>query len=159
MASVIKEVPVFRAPQINEDETLLMFDTTRTGQSYVGESTTLGKRYTIDMLLDEPGDSCTRILILNTKTLRSSDVTEHFADAWLKRLDTEEHGIELDDEVRFPAYVKTSRAWAVWRDDLEAERPIEDADTESAIRRDLSAIASARRPDMSRKSRAEAANV
>jgi len=106
---------------ISEEEALLMFDTTRFGNQYVGESTSLGKSYTIDMLLDEPGDSCFRILILNTKTLKSTDVTEWFASEWLKRADAQPEGIEIEDEDRFPAYVRNSKAWARWRDDLEAE--------------------------------------
>jgi len=106
---------------ITEDETLLMFDTTRFGNQYVGESTSFGKSYTVDMLLDEPGDSCFRILILNTKTLKSTDATEWFAQEWLKRADGQPDGIELDDEDRFPTYVRNSKAWALWRDDLQAE--------------------------------------
>ena len=106
---------------ISEDETLLMFDVTRFGNQYVGESTSLGKSYTIDMLLDEPGDNCFRILILNTKTLKSTDVTEWFATEWLKRADADPSGIEVEDEESFPAYVRNSSAWARWRDDLEAE--------------------------------------
>lgn len=115
---------------IGRDEVLLMFGTTLSGQTYASYSTALGNEYTIDMLLDEPGDQCIRLIVLNTKTLRSSDVTELFARQWLRRLDADQHGIDPEDEHRFPAYVRDSREWAVWRDDLRAEAKVYSATRE-----------------------------
>lgn len=114
---------------ISDDDILLMFNTTRSGEVYVSDSTGLGKTYTLDMLLDQPGDNCPRILILNTKTLKSSDVTEMFATAWLKRahkadeLDVDEDFTAEDLEAGFPDFVKNSRAWADWKSDIEADLP------------------------------------
>ena len=112
-----------RKPFINEDETLLMLDVTPEGLRYIGESTNLGNSYSLDMLMDEPCDKCFRMIVLNTKTLKSTDVTELFAAAWIERRD-EEREIEADDEVGFPDYVRNSMAWARFKDDLEASAPL-----------------------------------
>lgn len=116
---------------ISDEEMLLIFNKTRSGKVYVGDSTNLGETYTVDMLLDEPGDHCQRILILNNRTLKSTDVTEVFAQAWLRRAD-EANELEIDEEISaedleagFPDYVKHSMAWSAWKDDLEMSRPIE----------------------------------
>lgn len=135
---------------ITTDDIVLFFNTTRAGDVYVNDSTSLGKTYTVDMLLDEPGDSCPRIVILNTKTLISSDVTEIFAQAWLKRADAADE-LEVDEnysiedlERSFPIFVRNSRDWAVRKDDIEAMAPVfPDTDRAFVERRELRLIASA----------------
>lgn len=132
---------------LSDEEVLLMFGTTRSGIIYVRESTNLGKSYTVDMLLDEPGDHCPRVLVLNTKTLESTDATEIFAQAWLKRAD-EAGDLEVDSEITaddleagFPEYVKNSRAWALLKDDVEASAPVlPDPDRAYDERRDRQAM-------------------
>lgn len=135
---------------ITTDDIVLFFNTTRAGDVYVNDSTSLGKTYTVDMLLDEPGDSCPRIVILNTKTLISSDVTEIFAQAWLKRADAADE-LEVDEnysiedlERSFPIFVRNSRDWAVRKDDIEAMAPVfPDTDRAFVERRELRLMASA----------------
>ncbi|PWE56799.1 hypothetical protein DEM27_10580 [Metarhizobium album] len=132
---------------LSDEEVLLMFGTTRSGIIYVSESTNPGKSYTVDMLLDEPGDHCPRILALNTKTLVTIDVTETFAKAWLERAD-EADELEVDREITvddleagFPDYVKNSRAWALLKDDIEASAPVlPDPDRAYDERRDRQAM-------------------
>lgn len=134
---------------ITTDDIVLYFNTTGHGDVYVNDSTSLGKTYTVDMLLDEPGDSCPRIVILNTKTLISSDVTEIFAQAWLKRADASDE-LEIDEnysiedlERSFPIFVRNSRDWAVRKDDIEAMAPVfPDPDRAFVERRELRLIAS-----------------
>lgn len=132
---------------ISDEEVLLMFNTTIAGVVYVGESTNLGNSYTVGMLLDEPGDHCPRILVLNTRTLKSTDATEIFAQAWLKRADEAgeldvDREITTDDlEAGFPEYVKNSRAWALMKDDIEASAPVfPDPDRAYDERRDHQAM-------------------
>jgi len=112
---------------IQANETLLILDATRTGSQYVGESTTFGREYQIDHILDEPDDSCFRIIRWNVETLQSDDVTEQMAGAWLARYSDEQdsQGFELEasDERAFPQYVKASEAWATVRDSLQPRRP------------------------------------
>jgi hypothetical protein len=136
---------------ITTDDIVLYFNTNSAGSVYVNDSTSLGKTYTVDMLLDEPGDSCPRIVILNTKTLISSDVTEIFAQAWLKRADAadelevdgEEYSL-ADLESTLPIFVRNSRDWAVRKDDIEAMAPVlPDTDRAFLERRELRLIASA----------------
>lgn len=115
---------------ISDEELLLIFNTTRSGDFYISDSTDLGKTYTLGDVLDEAGDHCPRILVLNTRTLKSSDVTEMFAAAWLRRAD-KKGALEIDAEISledleagFPDYVTNSRAWAIVRDDIEAEQSV-----------------------------------
>lgn len=120
---------------ISDEEMLLIYNTTRSGKIYISDSTNLGETYTLDMLLDEPGDHCPRILVLNNKTLKSTDVTEVFAQAWLRRahkaneLEVDQHIDATDLEAGFPDYVKDSMAWSAWKEDLDMSRPIEGPDT------------------------------
>lgn len=119
---------------ISDEEMLLIYNTTRSGKIYISDSTNLGETYTLDMLLDEPGDHCPRILVLNNRTLKSTDVTEVFAQAWLRRahkaneLEVDEHIDATDLEAGFPDYVKDSMAWSTWKEDLDMSRPIEGPD-------------------------------
>ena len=115
-------------PFITADEVLLMFEQTKTGMQYIGESTTLGRVYSLDMLLDEPGDSCFRIVKMNTITLASEEVTEQFAKAWLERHEDEQNSagfeVEESDERRFPVYVKCSSAWETMKDGIGMAVPL-----------------------------------
>lgn len=107
---------------IQADETLLVLDATRTGNQYVGESTMFGREYQIDHILDEPDDSCFRVIRWNISTLTSEDVTEEVATAWLQRFEAETQSqcfdVEASDERTFPAYVKASVAWSKIRDSI-----------------------------------------
>lgn len=120
---------------ISDEEMLLIFNTTRSGKVYVGDSTNLGETYTVDMLLDEPCDHCPRILVLNNKTLKTTDVTEVFAQAWLQRADKKgelevSEDIDATDlEAGFPDYVKDSLVWSSRKGDLEMAAPIEGPDS------------------------------
>lgn len=123
---------------------------------YALETSYFGRAFTVSDLLDElTNDDIVEIRRLNVETWVSEDITEEVARQYLYAMDDKE-GIELGDERDFPAYVRNSRAWALWKDDIEASRPVEDADTFNAMRREIPALTTARRPDMSRKSRAEA---
>ena len=111
---------------VQADETLLMLDATGNGMEYVGESTTFGREYALDHILDEPGDSCFRVIRWNVQTLQSEDVSEEVAEAWLNRFREEQEnaGFELEpaDERLFPAYVKRSDAWSEVRDNYQRRR-------------------------------------
>ena len=116
---------------IEANETLLMLDATGNGLEYVGESTTFGREYDLDHVLDEPGDSCFRVIRWNVQTLQSEDVSEQVAEAWLNRFREEQENagfdLEPSDECLFPAYVKRSEVWANVRDNIQPRRQVYNA--------------------------------
>ena len=81
---------------------------------------------------------------VNAETWVSEDVTELCAHKFLYARD-ESMGVELDDEYCFPSYVRNSRAWALWKDDLEASAPIRPDPDLARIQRRERALASAPR--------------
>jgi hypothetical protein len=93
-------------------------------RSIVAETPALGRAMTVADLLDElTDDDIVTIRRINVETWSApEDITEEVARQYLYAMD-ENEGVELVDEDRFPAYVKNSRAWALWKDDLEASAP------------------------------------
>lgn len=114
-----------RKHPIEANETLVaVVCSQRIKRQYLQESSFFGKTMTAAELLGElADDEIVTVLRVDTTTWKSEDITEYCARQFLYAMD-EEEGVELDDEDRFPAYVKTSRAWALWKDDLEASAPV-----------------------------------
>ena len=110
---------------IEAHEVLLSVTTTRDqAKQYLRETDFFGKTMTdADVLDGLRDDDIIHVRRLDLQTWLSEDITEICARKYLYAMD-EREGIELDDEDRFPAYVKNSKAWARWKDDLEAERPV-----------------------------------
>lgn len=150
-------IPAPRRNIIEANETFLAVTTGRryADKRWITETPFFGALDIADLLNELTDDDIIMIRRLNVETWVSEDITEEVARQYLYAMD-EKEGIELGDERDFPAYVRNSRAWALWKDDIEASRPVEDADTFNAMRREIPALTTARRPDMSRKSRAEA---
>ncbi|CAD7023286.1 hypothetical protein REJC140_00155 [Pseudorhizobium endolithicum] len=94
-------------------------------RSVIAETPAMGRPLTVCDLLDELTDDDTvTIRRLNVETWSApEDITEEVARHYLYVMD-EREGVELGDEDRFPAYVRNSRAWALWKDDLEASAPV-----------------------------------
>lgn len=147
-------------PFIAETEILLPLVRTNAGNEY-GETTFLNRLYSLDMLLDEPGDSCFQILKINVRTKETVDVTEAFAAAWLKRFeeDQEKAGftVRREDERSFPDYVKDSSAWADMIEEIELRQPLSRANRYNTLRNRLAAYLDAGRP--ADREHAGAANV
>lgn len=111
-----------RTHTIQADETLIAVVCSKIiKRSYVRESSFFGKAMTPAEILDElADDEIVAVRRLNTETWASEDITEECARMWLYARD-EEVGVDLDDEPCLPAFVRSSRAWALWTDDLQAE--------------------------------------
>ena len=111
-------------------------------RSVITETPAMGRPLTVSDLLDELTDDDTvTIRRLNVETWSApEDITEEVARHYLYAMD-ERKGVELDDEDRFPAYVRNSRAWSLFKDDLEASAPVEpDPDRQHDERRDHQAM-------------------
>jgi hypothetical protein len=111
-------------------------------RSVVTETPALGRPLTIADLLEElTDDDIITIRRLNLQTWSApEDITEEVARQYLYAMD-EREGIELGGEDCFPKYVRNSRAWALWKDDLEASAPIQpDPDRLHDERRDRQAM-------------------
>jgi hypothetical protein len=111
---------------IEAHEALLSVTTTRDQvKRYIRETDFLGKSMTDADVLDElSDDDIIHVRRMDVQTWQSEDITELCARKFLYAMD-EREGIELDDEDRFPAYVRNSTAWALWKDDLEASAPVQ----------------------------------
>ena len=108
---------------IEANETLISLTTGKhfKNKQWFRETPFLNAALTDAEVLEElRDDEIISIRRLNTDTWASEDITEEVARKYLFAMD-ERCGIELDDEDRFPAYVRSSKAWALWKDDLEAE--------------------------------------
>jgi hypothetical protein len=110
---------------IEAHEALLTVTTTSDqAKQYIRETDFLGKTMTDADVLDElADDDIIHVRRMNIQTWQSEDITELCARKFLYAMD-EREGVELGDEERFPAYVKNSKAWALWKDDLEASAPV-----------------------------------
>jgi hypothetical protein len=150
MASALRnEPPVLRSALIpvrkniiEANETIVTpVQSARTGQRYILERPIFGEALSVARILDElADDEITAVLRLNTDTWTSEDITEEVARKFLYDMD-EREGVELDDENRFPAYVRNSRAWALWKDDIQASAPVSiDPDRRHDERRDHQAM-------------------
>lgn len=140
MASALRnEPPVLRSALIPARKNIIEANETivtpvqsaRTGQRYVLERPIFGEAFSVSRLLEElADDEITAVLRLNTETWVSEDITEQVArefiyeldDAGKLKLDGDTTADDLSD--RFPAYVRNSRSWALWKDDLIAEQPV-----------------------------------
>jgi len=113
-----------RKHPIEANETLVaVVCSARIKRQYLRESSFFGKSMSIAEVLDElADDEIVTVLRVDTETWKSEDITEFCARQYLYDLDSR-MGVELDDEDTFPAYVKNSKAWALWKDDLEAAAP------------------------------------
>ncbi|MQY48227.1 hypothetical protein GAO09_19520 [Rhizobiales bacterium RZME27] len=111
-----------RTHTIQADETLIAVVCSQTiKRSYVRESSFFGKSMTPAEILDElADDEIVAVRRLNVETWVSEDITEECARLWLYARE-EKMGVELNDAPDFPAFVTGSRAWKLWKDDLEAE--------------------------------------
>lgn len=108
---------------IEADETYISRDTSvRLGKSFLSESPYLGNEYLADDLIEEFDDTVTAIYRVNTVTMAVDPITEAIAQAWIFDRDNREFGLE--DEGKFPAYVRDSMAWKRWNDDVAAMAPI-----------------------------------
>lgn len=81
-----------------------------------------------DFIRDFLGDKTIEIRRINTITWeKAEEFTEDCAYAWLMDADAE-YALDYSDrdqcESIMPLYVKNSKAWARWIDDVEAEAPI-----------------------------------
>lgn len=110
---------------IEADETYLSRDMSlRLKKSFFNGSGFFGTTYQASDLTEEFGDDVTAIFRINTETMaKPEDITEDIAQAWILDRDSREFG--LDDEDKFPAYVRNSRAWKVWNHDALMMRPVE----------------------------------
>ncbi|MDK4720094.1 hypothetical protein PH552_12140 [Rhizobium sp. CNPSo 3968] len=107
---------------IEANETLITVQTIRGGKPFFGESPFFGKTMTTSHVLEEMTDDVTRIYRLNIETMGApEDITEEVARQYIYRADAE--NFDFADSHVFPAFVLNSRAWALWNDDLEAEKP------------------------------------
>lgn len=111
-----------RTHTIQADETLIAVVCSQTiKRSYVRESSFFGKNMTPAEIVDElADDEIVAVRRLNVETWASEDITEECARIWLYDRD-KRVGVDLDDAEYFPPFVTGSRAWALWKDDLEAE--------------------------------------
>lgn len=118
----VKGQAMNRTHTIQADETLIAVVCSQTiKRSYVRESSFFGKAMTPAEILDElADDEVVSVRRLNVETWASEDITEECARLWLYDRD-DKVGIDLDYAPFFPAFVTGSRAWKLWKDDLEAE--------------------------------------
>jgi hypothetical protein len=107
---------------IEATETYITLEQLPGGKPFLGESPFFGRSYKADHILDEFGDAVQRIFRVNTETMTNEDITEEVARHWIYRADNVEFGLE--DERKFPAYVRNSHAWACWKDDEKASAPV-----------------------------------
>lgn len=127
MATEIRKFTVTAA------ETLIVVEKCKIGREYVAEGEFMGVDRGTHEVLDNLSDAAVRIIRvpadIGSGAVACEDITEQLAREYLYRMDDEE-GVTLDDERRLPAYVVGSRAWSLWKDDLEAMRPVgRDPDT------------------------------
>lgn len=111
-------------------------------RSVIQETPHIGLPMSIADVLDELSDDTIHtVRRINVETWESKDVTEQVARAYLNAEDEKPSGVRISDEREFPLYVKNSRAWSLWKDDLEAERPVQpDPDRAYDERRDRLAM-------------------
>lgn len=69
-------------------------------------------------------DTVIQVLRMNTRTWQTENVTEEMAKVWLDDRESRFSEFSVKDEDTFPAFVKQSAAWALRKDDLEAEAPV-----------------------------------
>lgn len=114
-------------PRINfveADEVLLPVLKIKSDQHVISETRFFGRQYRdASYVIHEFDDDVAQVLRFSRTAMSAEDVTEEVAAEYLKDYDARE-GVTLEDEKLFPAYVQRSTAWALWKDDLEAERPI-----------------------------------
>ncbi|MBO9099473.1 MULTISPECIES: hypothetical protein [unclassified Rhizobium] len=108
---------------IEANETYVSRDTARGDRSFLSESPYLGKTYQAADLTEEFDDTATAIFRVNLDAMTIEPITEDIAQAWILDRDNREGG--LDDEDKFPAYVRDSLAWKVWNHDALMMRPVE----------------------------------
>jgi len=107
---------------IETNETYFAIERINGGKPFITESPFFGTAYKVDHILDEFAEGVQSIFRINTETMKSEDITEEVAQQWLFRADNTEFGLE--DDRLFPAYVRDSRAWACWKDDVAASAPV-----------------------------------
>ncbi|KKX25330.1 hypothetical protein [Rhizobium sp. LC145] len=132
-----------RKHPIEANETLVaVVCSARIQRKYLTESAFFGKAMKIADVLDElSDDEIVTVLRVNTETWAAEDITEYCARQYLYDRDGRGLGVELDDEDGFPAFVRNSKEWALWKDDLEAAAPVQpDPDRRHDERRDHQAM-------------------
>ncbi|AXV15082.1 hypothetical protein CYG48_04835 [Neorhizobium sp. SOG26] len=114
-----------RKHPIEANETLVaVVCSARIQRQYIRNSEFFGQTLTVAQMLDHlADDEIVTVLRVSTDTWAHEDITEYAARQYLYDRD-EREGFGLSDEPTFPAYVRNSKAWALWKDDLEASAPL-----------------------------------
>lgn len=125
-----------RKNMIEADEALIVIDAYE-GKRIFRETTFFGEFGGFDFVRDFLSDRTVEIRRINTMTWeKAEDITEECARAWLidDDADDENYVVYPDDDGDFdhcekhmPSYVKNSKAWAQWKDDIRAETPVNPA--------------------------------
>ena len=106
-------------------------------RAFANQSTFFGKAMNDAAVLENVADDdIIKVLRLDTKTWSTTDITEACAKLFLDDYAERYGEIDLSDEASFPAFVKTSTAWARLKDDIEAQTPVyrDDVDTMPSFR-------------------------
>lgn len=115
-----------RKHMIEADEALIVIDQ-HNGKRFIRETAFFGEYGNFDFIRHYLLDETAEIRRANTETWVIDDITDECARHWL--IDADEDGsLDYDDPAEceriMPLYVKQSKAWARWMDDLEAEKPV-----------------------------------
>lgn len=97
------------------------------GRQSLRDSNSRGETGGFDFIAHWLDDDVVEIRKANSETWAVEDITEPCARAWLNAAD-EDGSLDYDEpaacEAIMPLYVRRSKAWARWLDDLEAEAPV-----------------------------------
>jgi hypothetical protein len=110
--------------KISAHETLLVIDEIK-GRNYITETDFFDKAMNERQIVAELTDTTVRVLKLDLPALKTTDVTEECAMAWI--YDRDANCIELVEE-DLPPFVRDSDAWAEWAMTIPAPKSEPDPD-------------------------------
>lgn len=94
-------------------------------RAFAQESPFFGKAMNAaEVLTKLAEDEVIAVLRLDTRTWKTELVTEECAKFYIEDHENRFGELDLSDESTLPEYVKTSTAWAVKKDDIEAMQPV-----------------------------------
>lgn len=113
-------------PILNADELLLVV-CEYNGKQFLRDSNSKGEFGDFDFISHWLGDDVAEVRKANAETWVVTDITEECARQWLIAAD-EDGSLDYDEpgacERIMPLYVKQSKAWARWMDDVGAEATV-----------------------------------